>query len=295
LWKQLRGGLPTIAIRDLAIQKREHDLVLASFGRGFYVLDDYSPLRFLKQTEGKEAFLFPIKASWMYVENSPLGIRGKGFLGESLYAAENPKVGATFTYFYKEDLKTRKEKRQEEQDKLNKDGKDVFYPTYESLKEEEKEEAPYLLFTIRKEKGDIIRKLKTAAKKGVNRLVWDFRYPSANPININPSPNDNPFQSEDVGQLVAPGVYTVTLSKSIDGVVTELAGPEKFEVKVLPGTTLPAARLGRVATQGGRVAKKHCWCIGYFERCQQPRQAHEGCRNERCKAQPRFCERDSGH
>lgn len=241
LWKQLKGGLPTIAIRDLAIQKREHDLVLASFGRGFYVLDDYSPLRHLKQTEGKEAFLFPIKSSWMYVENSPLGIRGKGFLGESLYAADNPKVGATFTYFYKEELKTRKEKRQEEQDKLNKDNKDVFYPTYESLKEEEKEEAPYLLFTIRNEKGDIIRKLKTAAKKGVNRLVWDFRYPSANPINVNPSPNDNPFQSEDVGQLVAPGNYTVTLSKSVDGIVTDLAGPEKFEVKVLPGTTLPAA------------------------------------------------------
>ncbi|MFM8832456.1 MAG: glycosyl hydrolase, partial [Cytophagales bacterium] len=172
--------------------------------------------------------------------NSPLGIRGKGFLGESLYAAENPKVGATFTYFFKEDLKTRKEKRQEEQDKLNKDNKDVFYPTYESLKEEEKEEAPYLLFTIRNEKGDIIRKLKTAAKKGVNRLVWDFRYPSANPININPSVNDNPFQPDDVGQLAAPGNYTVTLSKSVDGVVIELAGPEKFEVKVLPGTTLPA-------------------------------------------------------
>ncbi|MFM8744637.1 MAG: WD40/YVTN/BNR-like repeat-containing protein, partial [Cytophagales bacterium] len=146
-WRQLKGGLPTIAIRDLAIQQRENDLVLASFGRGFFVLDDYSPLRHLKQTEGKEAYLFPIKTSWMYVENSPLGIRGKGFLGESLYAAENPKVGATFTYFFKEDLKTRKEKRQEEQDKLNKDNKDVFYPSYESLKEEEKEEAPYLLFT----------------------------------------------------------------------------------------------------------------------------------------------------
>ena len=42
-WIRLRSNLPTIAVRDLAIQERENDLVLATFGRGFYVLDDYSP------------------------------------------------------------------------------------------------------------------------------------------------------------------------------------------------------------------------------------------------------------
>ncbi|HNP77279.1 MAG TPA: glycosyl hydrolase, partial [Cyclobacteriaceae bacterium] len=133
-WRALKGGLPTIAIRDMAIQKREQDLVLASFGRGFYVLDDYSPLRNLKQTEGKEGYIFPVRDSWMFVERSPLGIRGKGFLGESYYRADNPPVGATFTYFFRDDLKTKKEKRQEEEGKLNKDGKDVKYPSYATLK-----------------------------------------------------------------------------------------------------------------------------------------------------------------
>ncbi len=240
-WRQLKGGLPTIGIRDMAIQKRENDLVLASFGRGFYVLDDYSPLRNLKQTDNKEGYIFPIKNSWMFIENSPLGIRGKGFLGESLYAAENPKVGATFTYFYKDDLKTLTEKRQEEQDKLTTDGKDVMYPTLERLKEEEKEERPYLLFTIRNDQGEIVRKLKTSAKKGVQRIVWDFRYPSSNPIHLNQTPNDNVFQANDVGQLTAPGNYTVTLSKYAGGVFTELTEPEKFIVRALPGTTLPAS------------------------------------------------------
>ena len=240
-WKTLKNGLPTIAIRDMAIQKRENDLVLASFGRGFYVLDDYSALRNLKQTEGKEAYLFPIRDSWMFIENSPLGIRGKGFMGESYYRADNPPLGVALTYFYKEDLKTRKEKRQEEDIKLGKDGKDVSYPNYETLKEEVKEDDPYLLFTIQNEKGGIVRKLKTGAKKGVNRITWDMRYPSTNPVNLNQSPNDNPFQSNDVGQMVAPGRYTVTLSKYADGVMTDLAGPEKFVVKVLPGTTLPAS------------------------------------------------------
>lgn len=238
-WKPLKSGLPTIGIRDMAIQQREHDLVLASFGRGFYVLDDYSPLRHLSKVEGKEGYLFPIKDSWMFVERSPLGLPGKGFMGESYYAAENPSVGATFTYFYKEDIKTRKEKRQEEEEKSAKENKDVYYPSYEALKQEEEEESAYLLFTIRDERGEIVRKLKAGAKKGVNRLVWDFRYPSSNPINLNPS-SDNLFQPKDVGQLVTPGNYNVTLSIYRNGVITDLHGPEKFVVKVLPGTTLPA-------------------------------------------------------
>jgi hypothetical protein len=239
-WKPLKSGLPVIAVRDLAIQKRENDLVLGTFGRGFYVLDDYSPLRNLKQIEGKEGYIFPIKNSWIFVENSPLGIRGKGFMGESYYRADNPPVGAVFTYYFKDDLKTRKEKRQDEESKLGKDGKDVLYPSYDILKQEELEEKPYLLFTIKNEKGEIIRKLNGSAKKGVSRMVWDFRYPSSNPININRQPTDNPFQSNDVGQLAEPGNYTVTLSKVVDGLVTDLSGPEKFVVEVLPGTTLPA-------------------------------------------------------
>lgn len=93
---------------------------------------------------------------------------------------------------------------------------------------------------MRNQQGDIVRKLKSSAKKGVSRIVWDFRYPSSNPINLNASANDNPFQSNDVGQLVAPGTYTVILSKYVDGVITDLSGPEKFALNVLPGSTLPA-------------------------------------------------------
>ncbi|MEQ8361324.1 MAG: glycosyl hydrolase [Cyclobacteriaceae bacterium] len=239
-WKPLKGGLPTIAVRDMAIQKRENDLVLATFGRGFYVLDDYSPLRNINQTASKEGYLFPIKDSWMFVERTPLGIRGKGFQGESYFSTPNPTVGAVFTYYFKEDLKTSKAQREEEESKLAKDGKDVNYPSYDKLKGEQDEESPYLLFTVKNEQGTIIRKLKASAKKGVNRITWDFRHPTSSPVNINPQPNNNPFQSNDVGQLAAPGNYTVSMSKYADGVYTELAGTEKFVVKVLPGTTLPA-------------------------------------------------------
>ena len=61
-WHKFSNGLPTISIRDLAIQKRENDLVLATFGRSFYVLDDYSPLREMTEDNlNKEAFLFPTR------------------------------------------------------------------------------------------------------------------------------------------------------------------------------------------------------------------------------------------
>ena len=68
-WIQLKGGLPTIAVRDIAIQKRESDLVLATFGRGFYVLDDFTPLRdgHRRRCSPQEAALFPLRAAPMYV------------------------------------------------------------------------------------------------------------------------------------------------------------------------------------------------------------------------------------
>ncbi len=93
-WIQLKAGLPTIAIRDIDIQRRENDLVLASFGRGFYVLDDYSPLREVsEELLSKDTCIFPVRKAWMYIEKTPVGGDGKGFQGSSWYTAENPLLG----------------------------------------------------------------------------------------------------------------------------------------------------------------------------------------------------------
>jgi photosystem II stability/assembly factor-like uncharacterized protein len=252
-WRQFKTGLPVIAIRDMAIQKRENDLVLASFGRGFFVLDDYSPLRHLTKTAGKPAGLFPVKDSWLYLENSPLGIRGKGFMGESYYQAENPKVGAVFTWFSNEEFKSKKDQRIDSEKKAAKDGKDVFYPTEETLKAEQSEEADYYLFTIKNQKGETVRKLKADVKKGVQRITWDFRVPTTSPVNINPAVNDNVFSSFDVGHLVSPGTYSVILSRYSNGKLTDIGNPEKFNVKALPGLSLPAADAGAVAAWKAEV------------------------------------------
>jgi photosystem II stability/assembly factor-like uncharacterized protein len=85
-WVQLKGGLPTIAVRDMVIQARESDLVIATFGRGFYVLDDITPLRQMKaESLEQAAATFPVKTALFYVERHPLGEPKKGFQGDAFY------------------------------------------------------------------------------------------------------------------------------------------------------------------------------------------------------------------
>jgi hypothetical protein len=233
-WIQLKGGLPTIAIRDIAIQKRENDLVLATFGRGFYILDDYSPLRNLNSDAlQKSALILPVEDALMYNEWRKWGGPLKGFQGESFFATPNPTVGAVFTYYLKEDIKTIKEKRQAAEKERIKKGLPVFYPSTDSLRLEDTQAEPYLLFTITDESNAIVRKLKAPAKKGLNRLVWDLRYASPGPINFHTPDPSNPYDGLENGYLAMPGTYKVSLSKFEDGTISELVAPVSFNTKVL--------------------------------------------------------------
>jgi hypothetical protein len=256
-WVQLKAGLPTIAVRDIEIQRRENDLVLATFGRGFYILDDYSPLRNLQQESfDQTASLFPIKDAWMFIPNLPLGLRDKGHLGSSYYATPNPPVGAVFTYWLKEDLKTLKTKRQEAE-KAKYDKKEtVYYPDIESLRKEDEQPEPYLLFSITDADGDVVRHIKAPATKGLKRIVWDFRHNTTAPVQgrYRPAP-DQLFGGEETGQLAIPGTYSVSLSKYEDGVLTPIAGPLKFVCKALNNVTLPATDLKAYADFCAKIAR----------------------------------------
>ncbi len=239
-WTQLKGGLPTIAVRDMEIQKRENDLVLATFGRGFYVLDDYTPLRNLKPADlDKQAVIFPVKDALMYIPSVSLGVRGKGFQGESFYTAENPPVGAVFTYYLKNELKTLKDVRKEAESEKVKKGENPYYPSVDSLRMEDEQTAPHILFTVTDEADNVIRRIKTEAKKGMNRIVWDFRYPSYGPIDFTPFEESFVFSGREQGYLAAPGTYKVSLSKFEDGVYTELVAPQSFKTIALNTSSLP--------------------------------------------------------
>ncbi len=256
-WIQLKGGLPTIAVRDIAIQKRENDLVLGTFGRGFYVLDDYSPLRFIKKDDiNKSVLMTPIKDSWMFIETSTaFGGREKGFQGEGIFSIPNPPVGAVFTYFLKDDIKTIKEKRQEMEKERMKKGEPVNYPSMDSIRMEDEQPAPYLQFSVTDDAGNVVRKLKADAKKGLGRIVWNFRHTPPTPINFNTTDPTNPYDVPEEGPLAMPGNYKVSLSKYEDGKMTELMGAQSFTVKSLNANALAATDKKSLDTFAKKVSE----------------------------------------
>lgn len=240
-WIPLKNGIPPACVMDLDIQQRESDLIVSTFGRGVYILDDYSPLRYLsKETLAEEAEIFPIKDGLMFIPSTPLGFRGISFQGASFYSAPNPEVGAVFTYYIKDEYKSLKQIRRDEEKEKQKKKEDVKYPQYNVLRQESDQPAAYHLFTITDEKGNVVRKLKTDIKKGVNKIVWDFRYNLPTPISLEPFDDSVPWNEPPRGYMVVPGKYFISLSKFEDGKFTELVKPEEFICKPLNIVTLPA-------------------------------------------------------
>ncbi len=236
-WMKLGSGLPDIAVRDIAIQEREKDLVIATFGRGFYILDDYSALRnvnpdFFKK---EEAAIFPVKDALMYIQKGTRYGQGSAY-----YLAPNPPFGATFTYYVKDVPETLKSKRLKKEKELFKKGEPIPQPTKEELDKEKNETGPYLVFTVKNKNGEVVRHLYKNASKGIHRVTWNLRYlnPSAVTIQNN---KFNPLKKEGDGMLALPGEYTVEMALFHNGEMKPLAGPVSFTARVLNNTTLPAA------------------------------------------------------
>ena len=239
-WIQLKGDAPTISFRDVVIQRRENDLVGASFGRGFYVLDDYSALRQLDAAAiEREAALYPPRRAWWYIERRPLAGDGQAYNGDDYYVAPNPDFGAIFTYYLKDDLASREDQRKKAEKPLIKKGTDTPVPSWSALETERREDPPALMLVIRDQAGEVIRRVATTAKKGVHRVSWDLRYPALDAIGTPPSY----FAPEPQGFLAMPGRYTATLEKRVDGVVSALAGPVSVEVEQMHQGSLPAQPL----------------------------------------------------
>lgn len=237
-WVSLNAGLPTICVRDMAIQQRENDLVLGTFGRGFYILDDYSALRNLtKDTFDQDAQIFPVKPALAYIQSNPLGLRGVGSQGASLYAAPNPEFGATFTYYLKVKPKSPKEKRQEKEKQAKQQGKDIDYPSYQEFVAEDTYEKAYLLFVVKDASGSEVRKIKTPTSEGIRRVSWNLRYPPSTPIRTDSAKLER-YSLPKQGPLAIPGNYTVELWQADNGVLNQLVDPTAFEVIALENSSL---------------------------------------------------------
>ncbi len=230
-WVRLKGGLPTIAVRDMVIQAREGDLVVATFGRGFYVLDDITPLRQMKaESVEQAAAVFPVKDALLYVERHPLGGPKKGFQGDAFYAAENPPYGAVFTAYMKEKIKTKKEKRQEAEKEAAKKNQTLPYPTNDELRAEAEEAKPEVYFVVYDDNGTAIRRVDGSTEAGFQRVAWDLRYPAPQVKKHSNEEEDFFPDAANQGPLVLSGSYSVRMFSKAGGVVTELAGPQSFKV-----------------------------------------------------------------
>ena len=201
-WVQLKGGMPTIQVRDMAVQKRENDLVLGTFGRGFYVLDDYSALREITtQTLAEDARLFPLRDAYLF---NPIGLAPAGTAGIGAMAGNwttpNPPFGALLTYNVKQALPA--------------DAK--------------------LVITIADDTGRQVRRMEVAREPGLRRVAWNLRAdPAAPAANATPTGRGGGFGGRGgppQGPLVAPGRYRATLGKLIGETVTPLGPSQSFTV-----------------------------------------------------------------
>jgi photosystem II stability/assembly factor-like uncharacterized protein len=271
-WVQLKGGMPVIAVRDLAIQKRESDLVVGTFGRGFYVLDDLTPLRHAKPADlEKEALTFPVKRALAFIPSTPFGLKEKAFLGETFYTAPNPPTGAVFTYYLKEEVKTKRKARLDAEKGAEKKGTEIAYPDAAALRAEAREEEPAILLTVKDADGNVVRRLTGPVKAGIHRVAWDLRFPASDPTSLKPGPTpvENPFYEAPAGPLAVPGTYTVSLEKRVDGALTPLAEPQTFEVESLGLQTLKAADAKELLAFQKRTARLQRAVLGAIEAAQE--------------------------
>ena len=238
-WIPLKGSFPTVAVRDLWFQKRHDDLVIATFGRGFWVLDDVRPLRTMSPAiAAGEAALFPPRDAELYVERAQFGLPGKSFQGGAFFTTPNPPFGAVFTYYLKDELKSRRKQRQDaeakiDQSKSNEPGHaPPPYPTLEQLRAEDREIEPAVVMIVSDEEGNVIRRVTGPVKAGFHRVAWDLRYPPPSPIELK-EPEHDVFSQPPDGPLVVAGKYTVRVVKRIDGVETALGPAQTFNVAPL--------------------------------------------------------------
>jgi len=138
-WTRINNNLPPVSVRDLRVQKREHDLVVATHGRGIWILDDATGLQNYNSASGKALTVFPTRTTTLWKYYSMIEEQG-----DRAYAARNPEFGAYLNFYLQADPKQA----------VTVDITDGNGVKVRSLRD-------------------------TLAKAGVNRIIWDLRYDEA--------------------------------------------------------------------------------------------------------------------
>ena len=206
-WVQLKGGMPTIQVRDMTVQRRENDLVLATFGRGFYILDDYSALREITpQTLAEEARLFPLRDAPFF--NRPAW-RRRARPASARSRGTGPRP-------------------------IRRSGPSSRIRSRQDLPADAK-----LVLTIADESGKQVRRLDLDKSAGLRRVAWNLRGDPPAPASGTaggPGQAAGGFGGFGRGQVppVAAGRYRATLGTLVGDKVTPIGGPQSFQVWVVP-------------------------------------------------------------
>jgi hypothetical protein len=242
-WVKLKAGIPAaVQVTDLDLQRDEDDLVVTTFGRGVYILDDYSPLRHLTpEAIAAPATLFPVADALMFVEADPMGFPGVGFQGASYFSAPNPEVGAQITYYVKDEHKSLQKLRHEAEKELQEEAEDVGIPSYDERRQEALEEEPFLLFVVSDANGRAIRQIKRPVTAGVQRVVWDFRTSPVGPISLESPGEYVPWDPPELGYMVPPGEYQVAMYRYQDQTLSQVGATQSLTCNPLNIASLPAA------------------------------------------------------
>ena len=236
-WHKLSGGVPTIAFRDLKIHRRDSDLVGATFGRGFYVLDDLTPLRAIAAGAlASEGQILPVRDAWWFVPAAVSQAPGRPTSGSDDYTAPNPPHGALFTYWLKDVPTTAREARQNAERALRTAGRDVPFPGFDALNAEGVESGPRVFLQVSDATGRPVRRIEGAARAGLHRINWDMRGPVPGAVDLSTPGFRPPWAGEPAGPFMAPGRYSVELLLVSASGVRRLGEPQSFLVKPVPST-----------------------------------------------------------
>jgi len=238
-WIKLKGGLPNISVRDIAIQKNENDLVLGTFGRGIYVLDDYSSLRTFN-SKAMNSELFTPRNGYWYKQKRILGGGRKAAQGDNYFVADNPPFGIEFTYYLNEKILSKKKIREKNEKKSEKENQIIEVPSWEILENEKKEINPAIWIFIYSD-NNIIKKVKAKNKKGLTRVSWNLSSESQSTI------SKKNFNKEESGSMVNPGEYSAQLFKQIEGEYISISDKKTFKVDQISEGALEGVSIEQVS------------------------------------------------
>jgi len=178
-WRSLKLNLPSVSVRDIRMQPTFDDLVIATHGRGLWILDDVQPIQGLRQAQATGIELFPLRTAYEYHEHSDIEDM------YTWYSAPNPPRGAIITYYQSSPAKATPLVRIV-------DAQGTVIRTISGTRTVKGKEMPLV-----------------SNDRGLNRVVWDFR--ENGPVRWMGAPNEE-SRGPKAGAQMPPGSYTVRLA-----------------------------------------------------------------------------------